>query len=377
MFPYVKLLSLLGCVTARPDGYYYNNNRAQTFYNPAYPSAPSPYSPAASPNARAPASTPSPYTLPPSSYTQASVNPSYKSSALSQRSSLRTISVPAPFALAGLAYIKASGNTDICANTIQVYLETLSQQGSTSDALLLAQKYFNDKSKTNELTGACREAKRAADNAIAVGNDPAFAAAITYINLQQGNNGDNLCATAGQAYYSALKDRKSESKAFFVAAKAFANALQSQAARSLEINDRACAAAVQTYIDNDKKLQSHPMSSALLLVASKALKGFSVTYDPVCWKAGEAFLTSYLEGKDQQHSLLTAGEVFLDELVRNPDNIPSGSPCTAAALNYAENSPEFFTSPYKNAVDAFIRQITSSGSRAPDTICVDAAKAYM
>ena len=284
-----------------------------------------------------------------------------------------------PNAAAALAYMKAIGSKDICARSTEVYLTKI-LGGSTvdeanADATAIYISDYNSGLKV-EPGSACEASDIAWRKAEAEGKDPVVASAIAFMENWPGMKEGNPCAVSGRDYVNAILKGSTHLEANRLAAKSFGEAIKSLAAQGKELKDPACAAATKAFFNAVPEKPSPPNAAAMIAFLDKAFTAFSFQYDPVCWKATEAFFDSYASGADELTSNLNAAEVFLDEFTKSGLSIPADSPCAAATRAYYQNIPNPPSPPNKAAMEAFMDQMIAGGKREPDPACAAATKAY-
>jgi len=284
-----------------------------------------------------------------------------------------------PIAAAALTYMKNIGNDDICARSSQVYLEVISQGGSVDEANSATTKIYVDdfnKGLRVQPGSACEASDIAWRKAEKEGKDPVFYSAVAFMENWPGTREGNPCAVSGRDYVNAIINGGSHTQAALLAAKSFASAIQDLAAEGKELRDPACAAATKSFYEKLEVKPSPPIAAAMLAFLDKAFSGFSFEYDPVCWRSTEAFFNSYAKGTDELTSTQAAAESFLDEFARGGEQIPTDSPCSAAARAYNNNIPNPPSPANKAAMEAFMDKMIGGGKRQADPVCAASAKAY-
>lgn len=284
-----------------------------------------------------------------------------------------------PNAAAALAYMKATPFDDICARSTKVYLEKILAGSSVDQANADATaKYIQDYNSglRVEPGSACEASDVAWRKAEAEGKDPVVASAIAFMQNWPGLKAGNPCAVSGIEYVNNILQGSSHLEANRNAAKVFGDAIKVLAAQGRELKDPACAAATKAYFNALPEKPSPPNAAAMIAFLDKALTSFSFQYDPVCWKATEAFFDSYASGADELTSNLVAAEAFLDEFSKAGLQIPADSPCAAATRAYYQNIPNPPSPPNKAAMEAFMDQMIAGGKREPDPVCAASTKAY-
>ena len=291
-----------------------------------------------------------------------------------------TRSSNSPNAAAALAYMKAIGSNDICARSTQLYLEIILRGGSVDEANSAATQIYID-DYNNGLSVAPGSACEASDiawrQAEKEGKDPVVYSAIAFMENWPGTKEGNPCAVSGRDYVSAIIEGATHTQANLLAAKSFAAAIQSLAAKGKELRDPACAAATKAFYNALPEKPSPPNGAAMLAFVDKALNGsFSFKYDPVCWRSTEAFFDSYAAGNNELTSNLAAAEVFFDEFARGGDGIPADSPCAASTVAYYQNIQNPPSPPNKAAMEAFMNKMIDGGKREPDPACAASTRGF-
>jgi len=282
----------------------------------------------------------------------------------------------APTSAATLAYIKSAGADDVCGRAAQVYIEVISQGGTPTEATALAAKfYINDFNNGLKVVpgSACETAQKAFRKASTDGVDPIMAAAQAYMENFSGASSGNACSAAGRDYISALLSGASHDEAGLLAARSFGNQFRKLAAEGKNLKDEACTNAAKAYYASSEKT---PRGAAMIAFIEKAFNGFSSSYDPLCWRATDAFLDSYASGKSEDDSNLEAAQELLQEFAKGGASLPTNSPCAVAAKAYVAASPTTTSAPVKAAMNAFLNYLISDRPRQPDEACSDAAESY-
>lgn len=284
-----------------------------------------------------------------------------------------------PNAAAALEYMKFLKSDDICARSTQLYLEVILKGGSVDEANSAATKIYIDDYNRGlkvEPGSACEASDIAWRKAEAEGKDPVVYSAIAFMDNWPGMKEGNPCAVSGRDYVNAVIDGASHTQANLFAAKSFAVAIKKLSAAGKELRDPACAAATKAYYNALVDKPSPPNAAAMLAFVEKAFDGFSFDFDPVCWRATEAFFDSYAAGNDELTSNRVAAEVFLDEFAKGGAGIPADSPCAAATVAYYKNIPDPPSPANKAAMEAFMSKMIRQGRREPDPVCAASTKAY-
>jgi hypothetical protein len=284
-----------------------------------------------------------------------------------------------PNAAAALAYMKAIGSNEMCSRATEAYMSKILSGGSVDEANADATaQYISDYNSglRSEPGTACEYSDIAWRKAEAEGKDPVVASAVAFMEHWPGLKEGNPCAVSGVDYVNAIIQGSTHLEANRMAAKSFGEALKKLAAQGNDLKDPACAAATRAFYDAVPEKPSPPNAAAMLAFIDKAFTSFSFEYDPVCWKATEAFFKSYADGKDELSSNLFAAEVFLDEFAKAGLAIPADSPCAAATRAYYQNIPNPPSPPNKAAMEAFMDAMIAGGKREPDPVCAASTKAY-
>jgi len=280
----------------------------------------------------------------------------------------------APTSAATLAYIKTAGADDVCGRAAQVYTEVISQGGTPTEATALAAKfYINDFNNGLKVVpgSACEAAQKAFRKATTDGVDPVAGAVKAYMENFPGAKDGNPCSAAGRDYISGLISGASHDEAALLAARSFGNQFRKLAAEGKNLKDQACTNAAKAYYS---AIEKTPRGAAMLAYIEKAFNGFSASYDPLCWRATDAFLDAYAAGNSEDDSNLEAAEELLGEIAKGGVSLPTNSPCAVAAKAYLAASPE--TAPVKAAMEAFLDYLISDRPREPDQACSAAAENY-
>jgi len=275
--------------------------------------------------------------------------------------------------------MKEVGSNDICARATEAYLTKILSGGSVDEANAEATaQYISDYNSglRSEPGTACEYSDVAWRKAEAEGRDPVVASAVAFMEYWPGLKEGNPCAVSGVDYVNAIIKGATHLEANRLAAKSFGEALKKLAAQGKELKDPACAAATRAFYNAVPEKPSPPNAAAMLAFIDKAFTSFSFEYDPVCWRATEAFFESYADGKDELTSNLHAAEVFLDEFAKAGLAIPADSPCAAATRAYYQKIPNPPSPPNKAAMEAFMDAMIAGGKREPDPVCAESTKAY-
>ena len=192
-----------------------------------------------------------------------------------------------------------------------------------------------------------------------------------------GMKGGNPCAVSGKVFVTEILKGSNEANAQLSAAKGFSDALKQLAVQGKELRDPACAAASKAFYQALPSKPSAAHGDAMVEFVEKAFSGSSFEYDPVCWRAAEAFIDSYAAGDNEVTSNLAAAEAVFSELSSNEAaGIPADSPCVAAATAYYKSLPNQASSSNTRAFEAAIQSMVAGGRVVPDPVCVSAARAF-
>merc|ERR1712241_669184 len=250
----------------------------------------------------------------------------------------------------------------------------ISQGGTPTEATALAAKfYINDFNNGLKVVpgSACETAQKAFRRASTDGVDPIKAAVEAYMDNFSGASSGNACSAAGRDYISALLSGATHDQAGVLAARSFGNQFRKLAAEGKNLKDEACTNAAKAYYASQEQT---PRGAAMIAFIEKAFNGFSSSYDPLCWRATDAFLDAYASGNNEDDANLEAAEELLGEIAKGGVSLPTNSPCAVAAKAYLAATPE--KAPVKAAMEAFLDYLISDRPREPDQACSDAAESY-
>merc|ERR1712241_803149 len=253
----------------------------------------------------------------------------------------------------------------------------ISQGGTPTEATALAAKfYINDFNNGLKVVpgSACETAQKAFRRASTDGVDPIKAAVEAYMDNFSGASSGNACSAAGRDYISALLSGATHDQAGVLAARSFGNQFRKLAAEGKNLKDEACTNAAKAYYASQEQT---PRGAAMIAFIEKAFNGFSSSYDPLCWRATDAFLDAYASGNNEDDANLDAAQELLQEFAKGGASLPTNSPCAVAAKAYIAASPSTTSDPVRAAMTAFLDYLISDRPRQPDEACsVAAAKAY-
>lgn len=283
-------------------------------------------------------------------------------------------------AAAALAYMKNSNNQDICSKIGLSFLQEIVNGGTTQSATAVAETlYRSEYNKGSRPTpgSPCQLAEDAWRTAVSKGKNPVLDATIAFMDNWQGIKEGNPCAVSGRAFVTEVLKGSSEADARISAAKGFSGALKQLSAEGKELRDPACAAATKAFYQALPTKPSVANGNAMIKFVEQAFSGSSFEYDPVCWKAAEAFIDSFAAGNTDSTSNLAAAEAVFTELTTNgASGIPADSPCVAAANAYYTSLPNQASSSNTRAFEAAIQSMISQGRVVPDPVCISAARAF-
>jgi len=283
--------------------------------------------------------------------------------------------IESPTTRAALFYLESTlGKEETsCAKVAKVYIETLLAGGSPAQANAEAAAVFirNYNEGSRHMPGSpCEAADNAFRNAAESGEDPVLAAAQAFM---QSYKSDSPCFVAAKDYMQTVGKGFSSSNAYLSAAKSFGRQIQTLASQGKTTIDPICAEAALSYT-SATSTSSSPKALAMSAFISKAVetgKGF----DPVCYKAAEAFIGSDELGRSELASTFAAARSFLKIYKSNPAPA-SDSPCAAATKAYVSALKKSEQSSTVKALFAFVDEALLSNDDGLDPVCGEAAEAY-
>jgi len=286
-----------------------------------------------------------------------------------------------PAAAAALAYMKDVFSDDLCGIPAQVYVENILNGKSKEVAAAAASKfYINAYNKGVRLVpgSACETADLAWREAFVAGKDPILESAKVFITNWPGLSDGNPCAVAGFNYLDTILTGKTNLEAGRSALIGYVNAFKDMAGRGLPLKDEACKEATKAFIAAipDSNNLDPERAIAFNSFMNKIFEDDAPAYDPVCLRALEGYLDSYIAGDDLQTRNIKAALAFFEEFNKGSD-IPADSPCAAATLSYAQTVKNNPSQPSAAGMIAYITEAIKTGRRKVDPACAAATSAYL
>jgi len=286
-----------------------------------------------------------------------------------------------PAAAAALAYMKNVFNDDLCGIPAQVYVENILNGQSKEKASAAASKFYIEAYNRGVRLvpgSACETADNAWREAFVAGKDPIYESAKVFIDNLPGIAEGNPCAIAGYGYLETIMTGKSNLEAGRAALIGYVNAFKDMARRGQPLKDEACKEATKAFVAAipDQYNPDPERSIAFDSFMKKIFEDDAPAYDPVCLRALEGYLDSYIAGDDIQTRNIMAAKAFFEEFNKGSD-IPADSPCAAATLSYAAEIKNNPSQPSAAGMIAYITEAIKNGQRKVDPACAAATSAYL
>ena len=283
-----------------------------------------------------------------------------------------------PSAAAALAYMNNVFNDDLCGIPAQAYVKTVldgkSRDAAYAEATRAYVNAYNQGSRL-ESGSACEAADIAWREAFVAGRDPTYESTKVFMDNWPGLEDGNPCATAGVDYVNAITNGKTHLEAGRIATVGYANAFKNLARKGAPLRDEACKEATKAFMKAIPEKPDPARAVAFNAFMNKIFEEDAPAYDPVCLRALESYIDSYVSGDDLLTSNLKAARAFFEEFNKG-SNIPADSPCVAATLSYASQIRNKPSPPSQAAMIAYITEAIKSGERRIDPACAAATSAY-
>jgi len=204
-------------------------------------------------------------------------------------------------------------------------------------------------------------------------NKAAMEAFMDKMNVDGPREYDPACAVATLKYWDAYEAGATETDANLAAAEGFFQAYK----EGLHIAaDSPCVAATKAYFNNIPNKPSPPNAIAMIAFMDAMIaQGNKRVYDPVCYKATEAFYESFRAGDDELTANFKANLAFIKEYKKGA-KVPTESPCKIATVAYSQAIRNRPSPPNRAAMMYFMEEAVLSKMDKPDPVCLAAAEAY-